>query len=139
MTTAYPAGPRTGHDETQGIGELIGEVTSDLSRLFHQEMDLAKAELKQEAKKAGRAGGMFGVVAIAGLMVTVLLSFALVYALATIMPAGWAALIVAALWGVIGAVAFFAGRDQARSINPVPQQTVETLKEDAQWLRHPTG
>lgn len=140
MTAAYPAGPpQAGHEESQGIGEIITEITSDLSRLFRQEVELAKAEMRQEAKKAGKAGGMFGVAAIAGLMVVVLLSFALVYALDAIMPAGWAALIVAVLWGIVGAVAFVTGRKQAKEINPVPQQTVETLKEDAQWLRNPTA
>jgi len=140
VTAAYPAGPEAGREqESQGIGELIGEITTDLSRLFRQEVELAKAEMKQEAKKAGKASGMFGVAGIAGLMVIVLLSFALVYALDAIMPAGWAALIVAVLWGIVGAVAFVTGRKQIKQVNPVPQQTVETLKEDAQWLRNPTG
>jgi uncharacterized membrane protein YqjE len=139
VTAAYPAGPGTGHDESRGVGELITEITSDLSRLFHQEVELAKAEMRQEARKAGKAGGMFGVATIAALMVIILLSFAVVYALDAVMPAGWAALIVAVLWAGVGALAFVAGRKQAKSISPVPKQTVETLKEDAQWLRNPTG
>jgi len=139
MTAAHPTNARTGQEDTQGLGAIISEITNDLSRLFRQELELAKAEMRQEARKAGKAGGMFGVAAIAGLMVVVLLSFALVYALDAIMPAGFAALIVAVLWAIVGAVTFTTGRKQAKSINPVPQQTVETLKEDAQWLRNPTG
>jgi len=139
MTAAYPTDPHTGHEEQQGIGELIGEITSDLSRLFRQEVELAKAEVKQEAKKAGKATGMFVGAGLAGLMVIVLLSFALVYALDAIMPQGWAAVIVAVLWAIVGAVLFLRGRKQLATVDPVPHQTVDSLKEDAQWLRNPTG
>jgi hypothetical protein len=139
MTAAYPAGePRTGQEE-QGIGELIGEITSDLSRLFRQEVELAKAEVRVEAKKAGKASGMFGAAGLAGLMVIVLLSFALVYALDAIMPQGWAAVIVAVLWAIVGAVLFLRGKKLMAAVDPVPHQTVDTLKEDAQWIRNPTG
>jgi len=140
MTAAYPAGQQTGHEPPeQGIGELIGEITNDLSRLFRQEVELAKAEMKVEAKKAGKAAGMLVGAGLAGLMVIILLSFALVYALDAVMPQGWAAVIVAVLWAIAGAVLFSAGRKQLKTVDPVPQQTVETLKEDAQWLRNPTG
>jgi len=140
MTAAYPADPQTGHEPPeQGIGELIGDITNDLSRLFRQEVELAKAEMKVEAKKAGKASGMLVGAGLAGLMVIILLSFALVYALDAVMPQGWAAVIVAVLWAIVGAVLFSMGRKQLKTVDPVPQQTVETLKEDAQWLRNPTG
>ena len=135
MTAAYPAGePRTGHEE-QGIGELIGEITSDLSRLFRQEVELAKAEVRVEAKKAGKATGMFAAAGLAGLMVIILLSFALVYALDAIMPQGWAAVIVAVLWAIVGAVLYSKAKKTAAEINPKPEMTVQTLKEDAQWAK----
>lgn len=138
MTGAYQAGPPPGQQEQPGIGELISDVTSDLSRLFRQEVELAKAEMRVEAKKAGKAGAMFGVAAVAGLMVIILLSFALVYALDAIMPQGWAAVIVGVLWAIVGAVTFSAGKKKMATVDPKPQQTMETLKEDAEWLRSPT-
>jgi hypothetical protein len=142
MTASYPPGvhgDRLGNDQPQqGIGELIGEITSDLSRLFRQEVDLAKAEMRQEAKKAGKGAGMLAGAGVAALLVLILLSFALVYALDAIMPQGWAAFIVAVLWAIIGAVLYGAGRKQMKTVDPVPRQTAETLKEDAQWLRNPT-
>jgi hypothetical protein len=122
-----------------GIGELISEITGDLSRLFRQEVELAKAEVRQEAKKAGKAGGMLGGAAMAAYLVIVLLSFALVFGLGEVMPLGWAAVIVAVVWAVIGAVLYSAGRKQLKTVDPMPRQTAETLKEDAQWLRNPTG
>ncbi|TDQ52968.1 phage holin family protein [Actinorugispora endophytica] len=126
-----------GHDR-ESLGELISEATSDLQKLFRQEVSLAKAELREEGAKAGKAAAMLGAAALAGLMVIVLASFALVYALANVMDAGWAALIVAALWAVAGAVLFVLGRNRMREVDPKPEQTIETLKEDAQWARHPT-
>jgi uncharacterized membrane protein YqjE len=132
--------PRPGVEAEQpGIGELIGEITSDLSQLFRQEVELAKAEVREEAKKAGKAGGMLGGAAMAAYLVIVLLSFALVFALGEVMPLGWAALIVAVLWAIVGAVLYSAGRKQLKKVDPVPHRTAETLKEDAQWLRNPTG
>ncbi len=141
MTAAFPVGPQAGHEEEQGqgIGEIIGEITQDLSRLFRQEVELAKAEVKQEATKAGKGVGMLAGAGLAGLMVIILLSFALVYALAAIMPQGWAAVIVAVLWAILGAVLYSMGRKQLKTVNPVPQQTTETMKENAEWLRNPTG
>lgn len=139
MTAPYRAGTHDTDGDQPGIGELIGEITGDLSRLFRQEVELAKAEVREEAKKAGKAGGMLGGAAMAGYLAIVLLSFALVFALGAVMPLGWAAVIVAVIWAAIGVVLYTAGRKQLKSVDPVPRQTAETLKEDAQWLRNPTG
>ncbi len=121
------------------IGDLIGNISDDLSTLFRQEVELAKAELKQEAAKAGKAGGMLGGAALAGYFTVLLLSFALVFALDAVMPAGWAALIVAALWGVVGAVLYVTGKKKLKTVDPLPHRTVDTIKEDARWLKNPTG
>ena len=115
--------------EGTSVGQLIGEVTKDLSVLMRQELELAKAELKVEAKKAGQGAGAFGAAGFAGYMVLMFLSFALWWALENVMDAGLAALIVAVLWGVIGAVAFVVGRNKFRSVNPKPERTVETLQQ----------
>jgi len=140
MTTPYPAEQdRTEEVSATSVGELIGNISNDLSQLFRQEVELAKAELKQEASKAGKAGGMLGAAAFAGYLAVVLLSFALVFALGNVMDLGWAALIVAVLWGIVGAVLFANGRKKLKAVDPVPHRTVDTLKEDAQWLKNPTG
>jgi hypothetical protein len=125
--------------EDKSIGELIGDISDDLSRLFRQEVDLAKAELRTEAGKAGKAAGILGAAAIAGLMTVLLTSWALVYALDSVMPIGWAALIVAVIWAIVGAVLYSNGRKRLRTVSPVPQRTVDTIKEDGQWLKNPTG
>ena len=125
--------------EQTSVGDIIGNISDDLSKLFRQELELAKAELRQEATKTGKAAGMLGGAGFAGYLAVVLLSFAAVFGLANIMDAGWAALIVAAVWAVIGAVLYANGRKKLKTVDPMPRRTVDTLKEDAQWLKNPTG
>ena len=111
------------------VGQLISEVTSDLSKLMRQELELAKAEVRQEATQSGKALGMLGGAGFAGYMVALFVSIALWWALANVMDEGWAALIVAALWAVIGAVLATVGRKRLRAVNPKPERTIQTLKE----------
>jgi hypothetical protein len=137
MNTTRPADvPAT---EDGSIGQLIGDISDDLSRLFRQEVELAKAEIQAEAKKAGMAAGMLGGAGFAAYLAVVLLSLAVVFGLANVMDPAWAALLVAAAWAVVGAVLYTNGRRKLRTVSPVPQMTVQTLKEDAQWLKNPTG
>ncbi|MFE7835827.1 phage holin family protein [Streptomyces sp. NPDC057474] len=119
------------------IGELLSTVTSDVQELFRQEAELAKAEIREEATKAGKAAGMYGGAGFAGYMVALFLSLAAVFGLANVMDAGWAALIIVGVWAVIGAVLYVMGRSRMREVSK-PEQTVQTLKEDAQWARQLT-
>ncbi|MEP6695903.1 MAG: phage holin family protein [Pseudonocardiales bacterium] len=121
--------------DDKSVGALVSELTSDLSTLMRQELELAKAELRTEAVKTGKAAGMLGGAGFAGWMVALFASAALMYALGAVMPLGWAALIVAVLWAIVGAVLFARGRQQLRQVRPVPDQTVQTLKEDVQWAK----
>lgn len=123
------------HVENASVGELIGEVTSDLSRLMRQELDLAKAELREEASKTGRAVGMLVAAGLAGFLVLLFLSYALWWGLANVMDEGWAALIVAVLWAIATAALYSVGRRRMREVRPKPQQTVDTLKEVPDALR----
>jgi Putative Actinobacterial Holin-X, holin superfamily III len=111
------------------VGELVGHVAQDLSTLMRQELELAKAEVKQEITKTGKAAGMFGAAGFAGYMVLLFASIAAWWGLATVMNKGWAALIVTGIWAVIGALAFVVGRRQIKEVNPKPEQTIETVKE----------
>jgi hypothetical protein len=134
MTTSSGERP-LGVDVSQAsIGELLGEVTQDLTTLLRQEVELAKAELRQEATKAGKAAGMFAGAGVAGHMVLLFLSFALWWGLANVMDEGWAALIVAVIWAVIGAILFSVARARAREIRGL-RQTTETVREVPDALR----
>ncbi|MGK3204423.1 phage holin family protein [Amycolatopsis sp. MEPSY49] len=111
------------------VGELMSNVMKDLSTLVRQEVELAKAETKAEATKAAKGAGMFGGAGFAGYMVLLFLSVALWQALENVMDGGWAALIVAAVWAIAGAVLYATGRSAFRRINPKPERTVETLQQ----------
>jgi putative superfamily III holin-X len=128
MGTPMTAEGRPAVDGTS-VGAIISEVTKDLSTLMRQELDLAKAEMKVEAKKAGQGAGMFGAAGFAGYMVLLFLSIALWWGLSNVMDQGWAALIVAVVWAAIGGVLFATGRTQLRSIHPKPERTVDTIQQ----------
>jgi hypothetical protein len=119
------------------IGQLIGDITDDLSRLFRQEVELAKAEALQEGRKAAVAAANIAAAGVAGVLAATLLSLAAMFALAELMHIGWAAVIVALLWTVVAVALQAAGRQKLRSVAALPQ-TTETLKENAQWLQNPT-
>jgi uncharacterized membrane protein YqjE len=124
--------------QDSSVGELLSEVTSDIQALFRQEVELAKAEIREETAKVGKAAGMYGGAGFGGYMVALFASLAAMFGLANVVDTGWAALIVTSVWAVIAAVLFVMGRSRMREVSPKPEQTVETLKEDAQWARHPT-
>jgi len=113
----------------RSVGELIGEVSRDFSTLMRQELELAKAEMKTEAAKTGKAVGLLGGAGFGGYMVALFLSCALWWGLANVMDTGLAALIVAAVWAVIAGVLYAAGRKRLRTVQPKPERTVETVKE----------
>lgn len=131
-----PVGSPQGQDRS--VGELLSAVTSDVQTLFRQEVELAKTEIREEATKAGKAAGMYGGAGFAGYMTLLFLSLAAVLGLANVMDAGWSALIVTAVWAVVAAVLYQRGRTQMRTVSPKPDRTVETMKENAEWARHPT-
>jgi hypothetical protein len=111
------------------LGELVSNISRDLSTLMRQELDLAKAELKAEATKTGKAAGMFGGAGFAGYMTILFLSIALWWGLSNVMDQGWAALIVGVIWAIIAAVLYAQGRSNMRSVHPKPERTVETVKQ----------
>lgn len=125
--------------ENRSVGSLVGEVARDLSTLVRQEIELAKVETKQEAKKGGKAAGMLGGAGVAAHLLLVFVSVAAMWGLAEVMHLGWAALIVAVVWGIVAAVLGTLGRKQLRELEPVPTQTIETVKEDVQWARNRTS
>ena len=131
MSSSIPEpAPSEAHQKADNasLGELLGDVTRDLSTLMRQEVELAKAEAKQSATKAGKGAGMLAGAGVAGHFVLLFLSLGLMFALGALMPLGWAALIVAVIWGIIAAVLASIGRKELKQIKGLPQ-TGETLSE----------
>ena len=121
------------------LGELVKDLAGQTSTLVRQEIQLAQAELTSKGKTAGRGVGMLVAAAIAGLLALGALTACLIAALDTALPLWLAALIVMLLWGVVGAVLATRGRKELQQATPPVPQTVETVKEDIQWAKNPTG
>jgi hypothetical protein len=117
------------------LGDLFGNLTSDLGDLVRSEIELARVEIREEAAKAGRAAGLLGGGGLIAYLGLGLLAMAAAWGLAEVVDAGWAFLIVGVVVTAIGAVVLMKGRDQLREVQPVPEETVETVKEDARWAR----
>jgi uncharacterized membrane protein YqjE len=128
-------GSSAGSGETRSLGQIVGDISADMSTLIHQEMDLAKAEMKQEVSKLGKGVGMFGGAGLAGWFMLFFVSLALTYLLDNWMPVELAALVVAVLWGIVAVVLGLRGRKEMRAANPALPTTQQTLKEDAQWAK----
>jgi uncharacterized membrane protein YqjE len=121
------------------LGELMKQLADQTSRLVRNEVRLAKAELTEKAQSYGRAAGMLAAAAVVGLLAGIAFTMFLIYLLKLALPLWAAALIVTVLYGVVGFALFAAGKkrlDETRT--PVPEQTVETVKEDVQWLKTQT-
>jgi len=123
----------TGRDD-RSVGELVSEVSRDLSTLIRQEIELAKAEATQSAKRAGKGAGMFGGAGVAGHMVLLFLSLALWWALGSVMGGGWSAVVVAVVWAVVAAVLAARGRSELKSVEGLPQ-TADSVKKIPDALR----
>lgn len=121
------------------LGELVGNVTRDLSTLMRQELALAQAEVKAEVSKTGKAAGALGAAGFAGYMAVLFLSIALWWALSHLIGHSWSALVVAVLWGIVGAVLYSSGRKKLQEVNPTPERTVDTLKNVPDALKGEAG
>ena len=122
-------------DDGRTLPQLLSEMTGEVGALVRKELELAKVETKLEVSNAAKAGGLFGGAALAGHMALLFLSLAAAWGLAAALPRGVAFLIVGLLYAMAAAALFVVARTRAKQVNPVPEQTVETLKEDVEWLK----
>ncbi len=121
------------------IGELVKDLSSQTSTLVRKEIELARAELQEKGKVAGKGAGMLAGAAVFGLLAMGALTAGLIALLDKAMATWVAALIVMALWAIVAAVLAKAGQSALKRATPPAPQTVETVKEDIQWAKNPTG
>jgi len=124
-----------GRGQEPTLGELLQNTTQDMSDLVRSEINLAKLELTQEAKTAGKAGAVLGAAGVLAHLALLLGLFAAAWGLSEVMPTGFAFLIVAVVVAIVAAVMFAAGRKRMQQATPVAPQTTETIKEDVEWAR----
>ena len=123
----------------RSLGEIVGSITTELSTLVRQEITLAKTELRQDAKTAGKGAGLLAGAGVAGHLFLIALTGLIVIALGDLIGYGWAALIVTVIWGIVAAVLAKSGQKALKAVPPPLEKTTVTLKEDAQWAKHPTS
>jgi hypothetical protein len=128
MSSEIPPTAAQAKAETNSLGDLLGEVTRDMSTLMRQEVELAKVEMKQSATRAGKGAGMLAGAGVAGHFVLLFLSLALWWTLATLMGGGWSAVVVAVIWAIVAAILAAMGRKELNAIKGMPQ-TAATLQE----------
>ena len=130
---------REGEDSTlsdRSLAELVKQLSDQSATLVRQEVALAKAELAVKGKQAAIGAGMFGSAGLFGLYAVGALTACVILALATAVTAWLAALIVAAGYGATAGVLALTGRTKVQQgVPPVPEQTVESVKEDVEWTK----
>lgn len=131
-----PTDPYEPHEPDASLPELVSRLTNQTSTLFRKELDLAKTELRQEIRKAGRAGGMFGGAAVAGFIAALLLSFAAAWGLGEVMPPAVGFLVVGVIWAIAAAILGMQGKNAADELDTSLPETTESIKEDVQWAKN---
>ena len=120
----------------RSIGDLFGKLSAETSTLIRQEMELARAELTEKGKQAGKGAGLFGGAATVALLGAGAFTAGLVMLLGLLIPDWLAAIVVGLFFVGIAALLGLKGRDEVQAATPpVPEQTVETVKEDVQWAK----
>jgi uncharacterized membrane protein YqjE len=136
---ASPSGPHPDDLRDRPIGELLKELANETTTLVRQELDLAKAEMREKAGKAGPGFGMWGAAGVTALLALGSLTAFVILALDGAIPNWLAALIVGLVYAAIAGVLYVRGKHRVEEAgSPVPEKTIETVKEDVQWAKHPT-
>ena len=128
LDPAIPPAPGTRPAGDRSVGELFSEVAEDLSTLMRQEVELAKAEIRLSAKRAGKGAGMLAGAGLSAWMVVLFVSVAAWWGIGDSTGHGWSALIVAGIWLVIAAVLGLTGRREVSAVPGAPQ-TAQTVRE----------
>ncbi len=127
-TDSYDSIPRSDSpDSSASIGELFAEVSKDVSTLIRQEVELAKAELRESAVSAGKGAGMLGGAGVVAHLAVIFLSVAVWWGLGDAIGRGWSGLVVAVFWLLVAAVLAVLGRSALQSVKGLPQ-TAGTVK-----------
>ncbi len=129
-----PADQETLREEP--IGELLKRLSTETTTLVKQELELAKAETQQKAKAAGTGAGLLGGAGVVGLLTGIAFTIFFIAILDTFMKTWIAALIVTLIYAAVAAFLALRGKKELQEATPpMPEQTIETLKEDAEWAK----
>jgi len=119
------------------LGEVAQDLTRDISLLVRQEVELAKAEMAQKGRIAAPGLGMIGGAGVVGLMAAGALTAFLILVLSIVLDEWLAALLVGLVLAVVAFLLAKQGKERVEEAGtPVPEQTIETVKEDVEWAKN---
>ena len=118
--------------------EIIADIIRDIESIFKNEIRLAGVELKTKFKKSAKAVGLLAAAGLLGFFAMACFVMTVVIVLSMVLPLWLSSLIVGVLLAVIAGGAYLLGRMALEEVDPVPQRTVETLKDDVEWVRSHT-
>ncbi|MBV8843186.1 MAG: phage holin family protein [Bryobacterales bacterium] len=124
--------------ESRSFIEVVQDVVSNIQDIVRSEIRLARAEMTIEAKQAARAAGVIAAGALLALYCLGFLFLAAVYALATVLPGWGAALIVFGGLLVIAITLIAIGRARMKLVHAKPETTIQSVKENVEWLKSQT-
>jgi uncharacterized membrane protein YqjE len=125
--------------EDKPVAELIADMTSHVTDLLRKEVELAVTELREEVKQAAKAGGMLSGAALSGYLALLFGSFAVAWFFDRKLPRPVAFGLVATMHGAAAATLLNLGQQEIKQVDPVPTQTIETLKENVEWAKSQAG
>ena len=127
----------TGGDlREQSTGDLLKQLSQETTTLVRQELELARAELTEKGKQAGKGAGLVGGAGVTGHMALFALTLTAIFVLDTFMKGWLAALLVTLVWGAVAATLALIGKNRIQEATPPAPQTVETVKEDVRWAKN---
>ena len=128
--------PRDNDLRDRPTGDLLRRLSEETTTLVKQEVELAKAELQEKGKQAGMGAGMFGGAGLFGVGAFAALTACIIAALELAMPLWLAALIVAVVYAAVAGVLAMSGKRKVKeAAPPVPEQTMDSVKEDVEWAK----
>lgn len=137
MTAQYERTSTRGTTDDRSFGQVIGDVMANAQEIIRGEIRLAKAETRQEATQAARSSALLAAGVVFALFAFLMVLFTAVWALDEALPLWLSSAIVAAVVGLIAAVLLVIGRSRLEQVDLKPTQTIESVKETAEWLKHP--
>lgn len=124
--------------EERAVSQVLQDILRNLQEIVRSEVRLAKVEIREEIKQAAFSGAWIAAGAVAAVSAWIFLLWTVVYALATAMSTWVATLLVAVVMACAGALLIMSGIRKARRIQPIPERTVESVKENLEWMKQPT-
>ena len=123
---------------SRSVADVLQDIVANVQTIIRSEVRLAKAEVTEEVIKAARAAGMMAGGLVAGWFTAWFLLLAILFALATVMPMWGAALLLFVIMGILTAILVTAGKKRLKAVHPKPEKTIETMKENVEWVKNQT-